>query len=69
MRAAHVNVREERMDDIPKLQTFFRQCKTNNPQFFREFQLDEKNVVRNVFWSRASQLSDCEDTELMSKHY
>lgn len=55
-RAAHV--RAERADDIPKLQTFFRECKANNPKFFYEFQLDERNVVKNVFWSHASQQGD-----------
>ncbi|XP_039804984.1 protein FAR1-RELATED SEQUENCE 5-like [Panicum virgatum] len=58
-RAAHV--REERMDDIPKLLAFFRECKANNPQFFYEFQLDDKNVVKNVFWSHASQQGDYAD--------
>ncbi|XP_039787002.1 protein FAR1-RELATED SEQUENCE 5-like [Panicum virgatum] len=58
-RAAHV--REERMDDIPKLLAIFRECKTNNPEFFCEFQLDEKNVVKNVFWSHASQQGDYAD--------
>jgi hypothetical protein len=51
-------VREERVDDIPKLQAFFRDCKAKNPQFFCEFQLDDENVVRNVFWSHASQQGD-----------
>ncbi|CAO2152206.1 unnamed protein product [Urochloa humidicola] len=54
-------VREERVDDIPKLQAFFRECKLNNPQFFCEFQLDDKNVVKNVFWSHASQQGDYAD--------
>jgi hypothetical protein len=51
-------VREERVDDIPKLQAFFRDCKAKNPQIFCEFQLDDENVVRNVFWSHASQQGD-----------
>ncbi|CAL4969684.1 unnamed protein product [Urochloa decumbens] len=54
-------VREERVDDIPKLQAFFRECKLNNPQFFYEFQVDDKNVVKNVFWSHASQQGDYAD--------
>lgn len=52
-RAAHV--RRERTEDIPKLLSYFRECKSNNPNFFYELQLDEKNVVKNVFWSHASQ--------------
>ncbi|CAL5082383.1 unnamed protein product [Urochloa decumbens] len=54
-------VREDRVDDIPKLQAFFRECKLNNLQFFYEFQVDEKNVVKNVFWSHASQQGDYAD--------
>ena len=46
------------MDDILKLMAFFRECKANNPQFFYEFQLDDKNIVKNVFWSHASQQGD-----------
>ncbi|RLM70192.1 protein FAR1-RELATED SEQUENCE 5-like [Panicum miliaceum] len=58
---------EERIDDIPKLQTLLRECKINNPQFFRESQLDEKNVVRNVFWSNASQQGDyADDSSVMT---
>ncbi|XP_039841682.1 protein FAR-RED IMPAIRED RESPONSE 1-like [Panicum virgatum] len=49
------------MDDIPKLLAFFRECKANNPQFFYEFQLDDKNVIKNVFWSHASQQGDYVD--------
>jgi hypothetical protein len=52
------------MDDIPKLLAFFRECKANNPQFFYEFQLDDKNVVKNVFWSHASQQGDYAGTEI-----
>lgn len=51
-------MRAQRVDDIPKLQAFFRECKQNNPQFFYEFQLDGNNVVKNVFWSHASQQGD-----------
>jgi hypothetical protein len=53
------------MDDIPKLLAFFRECKANNPQFFYEFPLDDKNVVKNVFWSHASQQGDYAGTELI----
>ena len=52
-RAAHT--REEARDDIPKLQAFFDECKRNNPQFYYKYQLDNNNVVKNVFWSHASQ--------------
>jgi hypothetical protein len=47
--------REAATDDIPKLQAFFSECKRNNPQFYYDFQLDERNVVKNIFWSYASQ--------------
>ena len=55
------------MDDILKLMAFFRECKANNPQFFYEFQLDDKNIVKNVFWSHASQQGDYD--ELLIKLY
>jgi hypothetical protein len=57
-------VREERMYDIPKLQEFFKDCKRNNPKFYCDFQLDDKNVVKNVFWSHASQQGDYAGTSL-----
>ena len=41
----------------------------NNPQFFYEFQLDDKNIVKNVFWSHASQQGDYAGTELLIKFY
>jgi len=47
--------REEALDDIPKLQEFFEECKKNSPQFYYKFYLDNNNVVKNVFWSHASQ--------------
>jgi hypothetical protein len=47
-------IREEAIDDIQKLQAFFDECKRKNPQYYK-FQLDENNVVINVFWSHASQ--------------
>jgi hypothetical protein len=48
-------IREEAIDDIRKLQALSDECKSNNPQFYYKFQLDENNVVKNVFWSHASQ--------------
>ena len=59
-RAAHT--REEAMDDILKLQAFFDDCKRNNMQFYYKFQLDNKNVVKNVFWYHASQQGSYKDT-------
>jgi hypothetical protein len=46
---------EEAIDDIWKLQTFFDEYKSNNPQFYYKFELDKNNVAKNVFWSHASQ--------------
>jgi MULE transposase domain len=54
-------VREGHNDDITKLFQFFKQCKVQNPQFYHEFQVDGKNVVRNIFWSHASQQGDYAD--------
>jgi hypothetical protein len=48
-------IREKTIDDIQKLQSFFDECKSNNLEFYYKFQPDENNVVKNVFWSHASQ--------------
>jgi hypothetical protein len=64
-------VRDEAADDIPKLQAFFDDCKRNNPQFYYKFQLDDKNVVKNVFWCHASQQGDYKGTyqSALSKYW
>jgi hypothetical protein len=40
---------EEAIDDIRKLQAFFEECKSNNPQFYYKFQVDKNNVVKMCF--------------------
>ncbi|KAL6880616.1 hypothetical protein ACP4OV_012181 [Aristida adscensionis] len=55
------SVREGHNDDITKLFKFFKQCKVQKPQFYHDFQVDDKHVVRNVFWSHASQQGDYAD--------
>jgi hypothetical protein len=46
--------REERKNDIPKMLEFFKEMKTQNECIYYEIQLDENNVIQNVFWSHAS---------------
>jgi hypothetical protein len=46
--------REERKNDIPKLLQFFQEMTTQNERFYNEIQLDENNVIQNIFWSHAS---------------
>jgi hypothetical protein len=46
--------REERKNDIPKLLEFFKEMRTQNERFYYEIQLDDNNVIQNVFWSHAS---------------
>jgi hypothetical protein len=46
---------EERKNDVPKLLEFFQEMRTQNERFYYEVQLDENNVLQNVFWSHASQ--------------
>ncbi|XP_062195274.1 protein FAR1-RELATED SEQUENCE 5-like [Phragmites australis] len=53
--------REERKNDIPKLLEFFREMKSQNPYFYYEVQLDEDHVIKNVFWSHASQRAEYMD--------
>ena len=48
----------ERENDIPKLMEFFKEMKAQNPYFYEEVQVDENNVIKNVFWSHASQRAD-----------
>jgi DNA replicative helicase MCM subunit Mcm2 (Cdc46/Mcm family) len=50
--------REERKNDIPKLLQFFQEMRTQNERFYYEIQLDENNVIQNVFWSHASQCAE-----------
>jgi hypothetical protein len=52
--------REERKNDIPKLLQFFQEMRTQNEHFYYEVQLDENNVIQNVFWSHASQCAEYE---------
>jgi hypothetical protein len=41
--------REERKNDISKLLEFFQEMRTQNERFYYEVQLDENNVLQNVF--------------------
>lgn len=53
--------REERENDIPKLLEFFKEMKAHNEYFYYEVQVDSKNVIKNVFWSHASQRAEYRD--------
>jgi hypothetical protein len=53
--------REERKNDTPKLLEFFKEMRTQNEHFYYEVQLDENNVIQNVFWSHTSQRAECVD--------
>ncbi|CAN6338260.1 unnamed protein product [Urochloa humidicola] len=54
--------REERDDDLYKLLEFFRECKRNNEYFYWDIEADPKTgVVRNIFWSHASQRAEYRD--------
>jgi hypothetical protein len=53
--------REERKNDISKLLQFFQEMRTQNERFYYEIQLDENNVIQNVFWSHASQCAEYEN--------
>ena len=55
-------VREERDDDLNKLLQFFRECKDNDEHFYWDVDADPKTgVVRNIFWSHASQRAEYRD--------
>jgi hypothetical protein len=54
--------REDRDDDLHKLLQFFRECKENNDHFYWDVDTDPKTrVVRNIFWSHASQRASYKD--------
>ncbi|CAM0150130.1 unnamed protein product [Urochloa decumbens] len=53
--------REERENDIPKLLEFFKEMKAQNEYFYYEVQVDKQNVIKNVFWSHASQRAEYRD--------
>jgi hypothetical protein len=53
--------REERKNDIPKLLQFFQEMRTQNECFYYDVQLDENNVIQNVFRSHASQRAEHQD--------
>ncbi|TVU13341.1 hypothetical protein EJB05_40393, partial [Eragrostis curvula] len=53
--------RAERENDIPKLLEFFKEMKAQNEYFYHEVQVDDKNVIKNVFWSHASQRAEYVD--------
>ncbi|CAL4905934.1 unnamed protein product [Urochloa decumbens] len=54
--------REERDDDLNKLLQFFRECKWNNEYFYWDVDADpDTGVVRNIFWSHASQRAEYKD--------
>ena len=40
---------------------FFKEMKAQNPYFYEEVQVDENNVIKNVFWSHASQRAEYKD--------
>jgi hypothetical protein len=42
-------------NDILKLLEFFKEMGTQNECFYYKIQLDENNVIQNVFWSHVSQ--------------
>lgn len=48
------NLREEQVDDVKKLVTFFNECRTQNPKFYSDIDYDSGGVVKNIFWSHAS---------------
>jgi hypothetical protein len=53
--------REERKNGMPKLLEFFQEMRTQNECFYYEVQLDENNVLHNVFWRHASQHAEYVD--------
>ncbi|RLN16875.1 protein FAR1-RELATED SEQUENCE 5-like [Panicum miliaceum] len=53
--------REETENGIPKLLEFSSEMKAQNEYFYYEEQVDNQNVIKNVFWSHASQRAEYRD--------
>jgi hypothetical protein len=55
-------MREERLNDIPKLLEFFWRCKSENEYFYWDAQIDKETcTIKNIFWSHASQRAEYRD--------
>jgi hypothetical protein len=46
--------REDQLNDVAKLVSFFTRCKQENPQFYCDYQLDKAGKIVSIFWSYAS---------------
>ena len=49
-----MNARKDDLDDVLKLVSFFKDMKATNDEFFYDIQVDNDNVIKNIFWSNAS---------------
>lgn len=56
-----INSQEDIRDDINKLLSYFGEMKACNKEFFFDFQLDDENRIKNIFWAPASCRGSYED--------
>ena len=48
------NTREEAVEEVKNMFSFFEDMKKENEFFFYDYQVDEENRLINVFWANAS---------------
>jgi hypothetical protein len=53
--------REDQLNDVAKMMTFFTKCKQENPQFYCDYQLDKTGKFVSIFWSYASMQGEYAD--------
>ena len=49
-----MNAKKDDLHDALKLVSFFKDTKAINDEFFYDIQVDNDNVIKNIFWSNAS---------------
>jgi hypothetical protein len=48
------NSKADDVDDVLKLLSFFGEMKAINKEFFFDFELDDEDQIKNIFWANAS---------------
>jgi hypothetical protein len=56
-----MNSKEDDCDDVQELLSFFGEMKGINKEFFFDFELDDSERIKNIFWANASCRGSYED--------
>lgn len=49
-----MNSKKDNCDDVQKLLSFFGEMKAVNKEFFFDFEIDDGDHIKNIFWANAS---------------